>query len=227
MTEGLRVLSWNVRDLLGDPLAVARVLRAARPDVACLQEAPRWPGSRWRLAALARNAGLHFVAGGRVSAGTALLCSARAQVVAAEAFGLPVEGWRTRPRGAVLATLGLPGEPPLHVACIHLGLTETERAVHVGLLRARMASVGEAVVVCGDLNEPPSGPSWRALTGLVADPAPGAPPTFPARHPHRRIDAVLAGPGVRVLDYAGWAPDMRDVRRASDHAPVLAVLAPG
>src|SRR4051794_4279524 len=71
----LRLLSWNVRDLLGDPLVVRRVIVSAGADVVVLQEAPRWPGSRWRLAGLARAAGLVYTAGGREAGGCALLTS--------------------------------------------------------------------------------------------------------------------------------------------------------
>jgi len=67
MATGLRVLTWNVHDLLGDPIAVAAVLRSAAPDVVALQEAPRLVRSRPKLAALARSANLLFVTGGRES----------------------------------------------------------------------------------------------------------------------------------------------------------------
>jgi endonuclease/exonuclease/phosphatase family metal-dependent hydrolase len=221
----LRVLTWNVHDLLGDPLAVSAVLRSAAPDVVCLQEGPRLVRSRYKLASLARSAGLLFVAGGRASAGTAMLCSMRAVVTGETAVRLPTSGWRTRPRGLVHARVGLPGTASLHVASVHLGLTPEERSHHVALV-VELMSGSPAVVVAGDLNEPPGGPSWVALSALAADPAPGSPPTFPARFPDRRIDAVLAGPGVAVLEYGGWRPDEALVKRASDHHPVLAVLSP-
>ena len=40
MSVPLRVVSYNVRELADDTAALARVLRAAAPDVVCLQEAP-------------------------------------------------------------------------------------------------------------------------------------------------------------------------------------------
>jgi endonuclease/exonuclease/phosphatase family metal-dependent hydrolase len=228
---GLRVLTWNVHDLLGDPLAVRRVLTSARADVVCLQEGHRLVRSRPRLAALARRAGLLFVDGGRVSAGTAMLCSPRTVVTAVSAFPLPTRRFPTRPRGAVIATVSLPGGAPLQVACVHLGLRPQERAEHVGILLDRLRQTDRdvadgAVVVAGDLNEPPDGPAWRTLATLVGDPAPDAPRTFPARAPDRRIDAVLAGAGVEVVEYGRWQPAERDVRLASDHYPVLAVVRP-
>lgn len=220
----LRLLTWNVHDLLGDPLAVARVLRAARADVVCLQEGPRWPGSRWRLGSLARAGGLQLLAGGRGSAGTAMLCSARAEA-AADAVALPVRGWRTRPRGAVIGSAGLPGHSRVRVACVHLGLSATERSEHLRLLLQRIGGHGDPLVVAGDLNETPAGPSWAGLGGLVVDPASDAGPTFPARAPRRRIDAVLVSADVQVVGYG--APDAapEDVRAASDHLPVLAEIA--
>ena len=61
-SDVLRVLTWNVRDLLGDSSAVARVITAAAADVVCLQEAPRIVFSRNQLAGLARRCGLFFAA---------------------------------------------------------------------------------------------------------------------------------------------------------------------
>ena len=221
-SAGLRVVSWNVRDLLGDPLAVHRVLRALAPDVACLQEVPRRPGSRWRVAALARAAGLLYVAGGRDAGGTALLVSLRAEVGAAAAVRLPVAGRTARTRGAVVAEVGLPGTARVAVAGVHLGLDAGERLQHCALVRSRVAA-GLPLVVCGDLNERPDGAAWTAW-GDARDPAPDAGPTFPAASPRSRIDAVLVGPGVEVLSYDDGGADRGDVRAASDHVPVVAVL---
>ena len=176
----LRVMTWNVRDLLGDPFAVTRVLRASRADVVCLQEAPRWPGSRGRLASLASRAGLFFVDGGRVSAGTALLVSLRTQVSDVHAARLPVRGWRTRPRGYVRAQVATVRSRPLQVTCLHLGLDEDERARHVGLVLDDLppaltdAPGSVPVVLAGDLNERPDGPPGVRSAR--------APPTAGARH---------------------------------------------
>jgi len=220
---GLRVLTWNVHDLLGDPLAVVAVLRAAAPDVVCLQEAPRLWRTAYKLATLARSAGLLYVTGGRPSAGTALLCSTRAVVSGEAAVRLPTRGRLTRPRGLAHAHVGLPGTAPVHVVSVHLGLAPDERAEHVAMIRDLVAP-SAAAVVAGDLNETPGGPSWRALADVVTDPAPGAPVTFPVRGPDRRLDAVLTSPGLPVHEYASWQPDEAALRRASDHRPVLAVV---
>ncbi len=218
----LKVLTWNVRDLLGDPFAVTRVLRAAQADVVCLQEAPRWPGSRNRLASLASDAGLFFVVGGRVSAGTALLVSLRTQVLSARAVRLPVRGWRTRPRGAVTADVALVGSAPVRVTCLHLGLDEAERARHVAMLLAGQPD-DRPVLLAGDLNERPGGPSWQGLAARAVDPDPAAPATFRAARPRVRIDAVLVDPALEVRSSGFPAGvDEADVVAGSDHRPVLA-----
>ncbi|MFP5346035.1 MAG: endonuclease/exonuclease/phosphatase family protein [Actinomycetes bacterium] len=219
----LRVLTWNVRNLLGDPLAVARVLRDASADVACVQEVSRLPGSRRRTAHLARDAGMFFACGGRASAGTALLTSLRADVRAVDARRLRVRGWRTRRRGWAEAVVRLPGTDVVTLCSIHLGLDPLERLVHVtSVLRSRI-DVEAPLVVAGDLNEPPGSPSWLCLLEQLRDPGEGTAPTYPGRRPRHRIDAVLVDPRLEVVAY-GWPDGVSrdDVLAASDHLPVLA-----
>ncbi|HEX5535115.1 MAG TPA: endonuclease/exonuclease/phosphatase family protein [Actinomycetales bacterium] len=221
----LRVLTWNVRDMLGDPLAVHRVLRDADADVACLQEAYRYPRSRPRLAALARQSGMLFACGGRVSAGTAVLTSYRADVSRVAAEPLPVRGLLTRPRGWAGVVAGLPGTKRAAVLSIHLGLDAGERADHVRRVLGVVERSGAPAVAAGDLNEPPGGPSWQALQERLRDPGISSGPTFSAANPRRRIDAVLVDPAVEVVSY-GWPAGVReeDVKAASDHRPVMAEL---
>jgi endonuclease/exonuclease/phosphatase family metal-dependent hydrolase len=221
----IRVLSWNIWKLLGDPLAVHRVLRAAEPDLVCLQEAPALLWSSRQLARLARVTGLTLVAGGRAAAGNAMLRSSRVLVHEAEAIRFRPLNWRIQRRGAVLATVGLAGQPALLVAGVHLGLDPAERQAHVQELLARLSS-GPPVVVAGDLNELPGGPSWQSLAGVAADPAADAAATFSVSRPRKRIDAVLTGPGIEIVEYGQWQPDLRDAALASDHLPVLAVIRP-
>ena len=85
------------------------------------------------------------------------------------------------------------------------------------------------MIVAGDLNANPDRLPIRTLVdaGLVdaweaAGTGPG--PTIPANAPRRRIDYVLAGPGVAVVEAAvldDLGPAMAGL---SDHRPVLAVL---
>jgi len=222
----IRLLSWNIWKLFGDPLAVHRVLRAAEPDLVCLQEAPALPWSTWQLAALARATGLHLVAGGRTAAGNAMLRSSRLQVYEAEAFRFRPLNWRIQRRGAVLATVGLAGAPQLQVAGVHLSLDPAERHAHVQELVARLSANRLPSVVAGDLNELAGGPSWQALAVVATDPAPDAAVTFTVARPHRRIDVVLTGPGIQTVEYGQWQPDLRDAALASDHLPVLTLIRP-
>jgi len=231
-----RLVGYNVRDLRGDLDAVAHVLRVCRPDVLCLQEAPRRPGGLHRTRRLARETGLRLVAGGRGSGGTAVLVHPRVEVLAAQERRLPVERWWTRTRGYVLARLRLPGGAELTVCSVHLGLSADQRRDHVRRVGARLAS-GGAVVVSADLNERPGGPSWTALGGVCRDAvevgegndAVSDLPTYPARAPRWRIDAVLVSPDVRVLALAPGAADQpltaSDLVAASDHLPLVADLA--
>ena len=83
--------------------------------------------------------------------------------------------------------------------------------------------------MAGDLNADPDRAPVRSLVdaGLVdAWAAAGTGPghTIPANAPRRRIDYVLAGPGVTVVEAAvldDLGPAMAGL---SDHRPVLAVL---
>lgn len=220
-------MSWNVHHLSGDPLAVRRVLRSACPDLVCLQESPRLYGSGRRLASIARDCGLRYVTGGRSAAANAILCSQRVRAGEPQEYMHPMGPWARiagQRRGGVLATVTEPGCRPVRVAGVHLGLDRAERLRQVQDLIARLATARLPVIVAGDLNEPPGGPAWQALSAIVADPAPQAGATFSSGHPRRRIDAVLTGPGVETLEYGQWHPGDRDARLASDHLPVLAVL---
>jgi endonuclease/exonuclease/phosphatase family metal-dependent hydrolase len=223
----VRLLSWNIRDLLGDPLAVHRVVRSAQADVVCLQEAPRRPGAALRLALLERGTGLRCVAGGRRSGGTAVFTAPHVGVEWAWAFRLPVVGPFTRTRGASVADLVVPGLGEVTVASVHLPLRADERLDHVRRVREVVRWRGRPGVIAGDLNEPPGAPAWTAWEPLAADvwaDDAHAGPTFPAHDPRVRIDALLTAPGLlaTVPDPLPW--DRNDVRRASDHLPVLAVI---
>ncbi len=217
-----RIVSFNVRGLRQDRHAVARVLADLDPDVACLQEAPKYLFWRGRTAALARESRLLYVGGGRSAGGAAMLSSIRVQVRSSAEHRLRPTPGLTR-RGLVTATVVKSGVA-LHVASIHLGLDAAERARHVTDITGLINLVApEADVVAGDMNETPAGATWQRLRTQYDiaggdDPT----PTFSTAHPRRRIDAVFVRGPVEVTSYQ--VLDTPDVRAASDHRPVVVDL---
>jgi endonuclease/exonuclease/phosphatase family metal-dependent hydrolase len=171
---------------------------------------------------------LRHAGGGRPSGGTAILLGPHVGVRWLAAARLPVQGLFTRTRGLVVAELTVVSGPAaglaLTIACLHLPLEPHLRVRHARLAATALARRPGPHVVCGDLNEPPGGPAWQELTGLVADPAPDAAPTFPAGREDVRLDVVLVGAGLRVADYGDGDVDRADVAAATDHLPVVADL---
>ena len=217
----MRLLTYNVRSLRDDAAAVARVIRACRPDVAAIQEAPRfwlWRAKRDRLA---RRSGLVVVTGGRPAASNLLLASPDVTV---ESTGnvLFTTDPRLHQRGAALAVLELAGAR-FALAGTHLDLVERPRLRHVGELHAALDAVaptGMPTVVAGDMNDVPESATWRLLAQQRVDAVPaGDGFTYSARNPERRIDGVFADPALRIR--SAEVIGTPDVMIASDHRPVL------
>ncbi|MGZ4594389.1 MAG: endonuclease/exonuclease/phosphatase family protein [Actinomycetes bacterium] len=218
----LRVLSYNVRGLREDKAALADVVRSADPDVVCVQEAPKSLRWRARCAALAREWGLLYVAGGGTTGGTALFAHMRVDVDDAREMALSRQfGWPDRGVAAALITKA---GGRLAVASIHLPLVAPERREHAMRIRELLDSYGTPYrLAAGDLNERPQGPAWEAFgLGGLADLDPQCGPTFPAHAPIKRIDGVLATQGVEVVRHEVLSGEA--VARASDHSPLLAVV---
>jgi endonuclease/exonuclease/phosphatase family metal-dependent hydrolase len=221
-TVALRILSYNVRGLRDDRTALTEVVRATDPDVVCVQEAPKY--LRWRAtcAALARDWGVLYVAGGGTAGGTALFAHLRVDVDNPREVALSRQfGWPDR--GVASALISRSGAR-LAVASIHLPLAAEARAGHGARVREILDSYDTPYrLAAGDLNEQPDGPTWQALHGSgLADLDPDCGPTFPAGAPHKRIDGILATGGVQVVEH--HVVDHPAVGRASDHRPLLAVL---
>ncbi|GLW63035.1 hypothetical protein Arub01_12790 [Actinomadura rubrobrunea] len=228
----VRILSYNLRSLRDDPAAVGRVVRALRPDAACLQEVPRFWGWRRKRRRLARGCGL-TVAAGRRPAGLAVLAGPRVRCVSREHHLLSrVPGLHRR--GLAVAVLELESGGRLIAASTHLDLVDEPRRAHTGevlaLLERARRRYGAPVVLAGDVNEEPGGASWTLLAEAFQDAYAVAPKgeefTFSARAPRRRIDGVFADPGVEVVSCG--VPDdpaaAADYAAATDHRPVLAEL---
>jgi endonuclease/exonuclease/phosphatase family metal-dependent hydrolase len=226
MSATLRVVSYNVRHLRDDSSALVRVVRSLEPDVLCLQETPRHPLWRSRLAGLARDTGLLYAAGGRGSGNCAVLAHLRVDVKGSHEVRFSKRP-RLHRRGMVVVDLAV-GGLPVSVASTHLGLDAAERVIHVGeALRFLDAMGAWPAVLAGDLNEKPGGPTWQALGARFRDSWVLAPrdgeATFPAVSPRKRIDAVLVDPGVAV-DGCGVPAGLVAPEAATDHLPVVADL---
>lgn len=207
-------MTFNVRRLRDDRDAVVALLREAEADVVAIQEPPRGPTGRGRLARLAREAGLEVAVAGVGSATTALLVAEGLTVLGARSVALPWSPPRTRRALAVAEVDGI------RVVSVHLGLSAAERAKHVDRLLRLVTATPGPVVVAGDLNEPPTGPSWAELRLHLRDLSAASGPTYPARAPRDRIDVVL---GSRACQPGGAHRLTGDhAERASDHLAVVA-----
>lgn len=209
----MRLVAWNIRSLRDDAAAVAGVLGALQPDIVALTEAPRiWPSWWWPVHTVARRTALRPVPGGRPDCGLLALVRPGLSVRGVERRRLTMQRGAHRRAGLTLTVDGL------SLLVTHLDVVPAARLRHAGELLVQHPGVD---VVAGDLNEGPSGPAWQALAaGRTAVPTG---PTYPARAPRRRIDAVLVGPRWRATPVP--ADDVR-LSVASDHLPVVCDLAP-
>lgn len=227
----VRVLSYNIRSMRDDTDALARVIGACSPDLVLVQEAPRFFRWRKKLARLAAASGQVVLSGGGTASGPALLCSLRATVERTEDVLLPLTPGLHR-RGFATAVVRF-GGVRLGVVSCHLSLREDERYEQGGLLLECLAGLGAShVVVGGDLNERPGGRTFKRLAAVLQDgwatrPWGGEQTSTPV-DPRQRIDAIFATEGVEVLGCGvplglpGVAE--ADLKRATDHLPVLAAL---
>jgi endonuclease/exonuclease/phosphatase family metal-dependent hydrolase len=221
----LRLLTYNVRSLRDDGIAVARVIRDCQPDVVCIQEAPRFLRWRSQAAGLARRSGLVVVGGGRPAGANLLLSSLGVDVERTWDIALSQDAGLHH-RGAAVALMSVRGAR-FAVAGTHLDLRESARVRHVDEIEAALESVlaGEVVptILAGDINDVAGSATWAALTRARRDAgAESDQPTFPAVEPRRRIDGIFVSQQVQVISCQ--LLDSPDVRAASDHRPVLAEL---
>lgn len=244
----LRVLSYNVHGQRDDRAALVAVVRAAKPDVVIVQEAPR--RFRWRhgCAALADAFGLVVAAGGLPSLGNLLLTSLRVRVHrtwcrrypltpgrhlrgAAFASCSVVAPWEGGDRGGAGRAPRAPATPCVGtarfvVAGSHLSTDPAERPGQATLLKQAMTETDLPLILGVDLNENSAGAAWHTVADGLTDAAVAADcadrSTYSCTSPRNRIDAIFVDPRVRVLAYE--VVDSPLSRGASDHFPVLTDL---
>lgn len=216
----LRVLSYNVRSLRDDPKAVAAVIRASRPDIVCVQEAPRFLRWRSKCAALARESGLVVVTGGRPAGAMLLLAALRVRIRSTKDVKLR-KHFRLHQRGLAVAEIEV-GGATFAVASMHLSLDDTERLAQADEIFAKLAEQTAPLILAGDVNETPDGPAWARIADRLPDGGGGH--TYSAKRPHKRIDGIFADPQLEFLSCD--VPEIPGIDVASDHRPLLAVLRP-
>ena len=230
----LRVLSYNVHRWGDDRDALARVVRACAPDVALIQEAPTWWGTRRKREAMAATFGLRYVA---ASARNAILVADGTEL----ADPLNWRVWRPfvrrrlrlvatqLPGGAVGGRVTLGGVDLAMIVC-HLGLHIRGRQHELEQVLKGCNSFNLPYLLVGDLNEEPDGPVWErlaaeGLTDLGAD----AGPTYHSNNPVKRIDGALLSPGLdgQVIPLDSVEGVTRDdLAAGSDHLPMLLEISP-
>lgn len=231
----LRVLSYNVHRWGDDREALARVVRACAPDVALIQEAPTWWGTRRKREAMAASFGLRYVA---ASVRNAILVADGTELVEPLHWRVwrPFVRRRLRliatqlPGGAVGGRISLGDVEAALVVC-HLGLHLRGRQHELEQVIRDCRSFGTPYLLVGDLNEEPDGQVWarlaaEGLTDLGVD----AGPTFRSDNPVKRIDGAHLSPGLagKVIQLDSIEGVTRtDLAAASDHLPMLLQLSPG
>ncbi|MHB8872360.1 MAG: endonuclease/exonuclease/phosphatase family protein [Myxococcaceae bacterium] len=243
----LTIASYNMHGGVGtdgrfDLHRTGEVLREIGADLIALQEcgdfrARARPGDTGdHPERLAQMLGLHMAFGPNVVRGNRRFGNAvlsRLPIRRTHNYDLTVRGRQSR--GALLCDLDQGGTTPLHLFCLHLGLTAGERREQeVMLLSAeilRDAARREPVVICGDFNYWWSGPVPALVRHSIHDAAlevgqPGR--TYPSRLPLFRLDRFFTAGAVQPLEVRVHRSELAS--RASDHLPVVmrfATLAPG
>jgi len=231
--EPLRIASYNIHRCVGsdrrsDVERVAQVIRELKCDTVGLQEVDSRPGPRSdsrQLEFLANATDMQAVAGATIirhdrDYGNALLTTRR--VLDVRRHDLSFQGFE--PRGALEVDLEVAGAR-MRVFVMHLGLLPHERRFQMRKVLAllRALPMDQPVVVLGDTNEwlPLSRP-LRWLHGLL-----GTPPllrSFPVWAPMFALDRVWVRPRGSLLELQVHRSAL--ARKASDHFPVKAVVAP-
>ena len=229
----IRVASYNMRKAIGTdrrrrPERTIEVLNELGADVVALQEADRRFGSRASAIPLAlldshsdyKAVELDIRAGSMGWHGNALLVRKQMEVLEHHLFDLP----SLEPRGAVLADVRIEGTL-LRCVGMHLDLSGLWRRRQA---QAILAHLGEregdpSVVLMGDLNE------WSSRGGSLREFAADhdfAPCglSFHARRPIASLDRIMVSRNLKVVDSGAHKTPCS--RRASDHLPIWADLAP-
>lgn len=234
----LRIMTYNVHRCIGrdgvlSAQRIARVISRHQPDVVALQElevdAHRY-GDQPRILAKYLDMAYFFfpaVHGATDHYGDAILSRLSMRLVRADALPAPAHRPGQERRGALWVEATCQGRT-LQLVNTHLGLDARERITQIETLLGagwlRHAQCTRPYFLCGDFNAWPGTRAYQMLRRSLRDaqdqPRPGwARSTFPAFFPFLRIDHVFHSPGIEVRSIR--VPCDREVRRASDHLPLI------
>lgn len=231
-------MTYNVHGFVGtdrvyDPERTARVIEESQAEIVALQEVDFGRGARVEPAAVERLAArvgmsCHFTFarhGKNGHFGNAVLSRHHLQLVVEG----PLPNRRDETRAAQLLRVTA-DDLQFHLINTHLSVRARERKAQVQALVGAewLARAGSQLplVVCGDFNALPFSSVFRKLSGALMDVQRGQNRrggTWPSRFPFLRIDHMFVSPSVSVLSCAVLRLPM--ARFASDHLPLLAVLA--
>lgn len=219
-----RVMSYNIFMGGRRGRALHQVVAASRPDILLVNESPKgflfW---RRECRRLSETWGMRFVTGGRPAGSNMITVAPGIAVKSAGSEVLKQPLFQPR-RGIAWAQLRVGGRLVGVVSC-HLSLDRERRAREIERVVAVTRGLRGPVVVAGDLNELPDGPSWQRLrqAGFV-DHGSKKWKTFPAEAPEKRIDALMVRGDATVLSHGDPGVPEDLMAAGSDHRPVLAVL---
>jgi endonuclease/exonuclease/phosphatase family metal-dependent hydrolase len=208
---------------------VAAVIGSYAPDVVALQEVDcgrARTGAVDQAAELADRLGMAATFAPCIEEGGeryGIATLTRLPTVAVRQIGLPHRGNapRSEPRCALLTRLRWAGDRELDLVNTHLSVLRGERPAQVAALGSALAE--RDLVLAGDLNCTRLSAALRGL-GAGLRPAARRARSWPAWLPIIQIDHILVGGRIAVVGSGAWTAG--PARRASDHLPVVAELAP-
>ncbi len=231
----LTLVSYNIHSGIGtdgrfDLRRVGEVLQEIDPDIVALQECGDFRGHtdheqhpellaeqlRFQMAF-----GPNVIQNGR-RYGNAILT--RLPILKSRNYDLTFKD--REPRGALRCDLDLGEGRPLHLFCLHLGLTIGERRAQEALLLSadilRDAVRNDPVIVCGDFNYWWSGPVPALVRHSIHDVAlelRQSASTYHSKFPFLRLDRIFVDRGVRPISLSAHRSRLSAL--ASDHLPLV------
>jgi len=231
----LTLVSYNIHSGIGtdgrfDLVRVGEVLKEVNADIIALQEVGDFRGLTPREDHpdhLAELLGMHMAYGPNVVRegrryGNAIL--SRLPIVKSKNYDLSVPN--REPRGALRCDLSLGDERLLHIFCLHLGLSVSERRRQESLLLSadilRDVVRQDPAIICGDFNYWRGGPVPGLMRKAIQDVAhllhqPSR--TYHSRFPFIRLDRMYVDANVRPLELKAHRSALS--RIASDHLPLV------